>query len=692
MLLLLCTAVYLPGQTSLPPVDRDECRFAQASRQMFESVALSESQRDPRMHSGGLVVPMLVDVPRLNKPPLVYWLQSASAALFTWGKPLNDAIWMYRVPSALCAIVAVFATWRLGLKMFDARAALLAAMLLAAAPMVVWDAHQARADQLLLACTTVCMGALWGVWKARGQGRGPRAEGPKTGQDDSAECGPVPMCDVALSRPSTRAQSPVSKGRRGDPSAFLFWLALGAGIMAKGPVTPLVAGLAILWLSITARSWRWVGSLRPVLGAFIVLACVAPWVWAVAQRQGGLGPYATLVWNEFFARGLRGSKEGHFAPPGTHTVLLAALFWPGSLLTLAGFIAAWKRARGVTNRDREGAAINAQAADALSAHERGASNAPPLRSGFIAAWKRARGVTNRDREGAAINAQAVDALSAHERAASTAPPSRSGFVAWLREPWHGRDAEMFLVAWIVPMWVVFELSMAKLPHYTMPMYPAIALVSARMVMRAGAPTRAMLRGAEGLGVAVWTAIGATVIGLLAFSHFSMRLGGGLDRNQPLVNVATDLSLVIALILSALFLAKAASRALRGRVIASQLLGVAAAALLAGMAGMQVLPRLVPGWMGRALCQVMREHNPAWQRPMASVYVEESMVFGTRGKMVAVGSGEVAGWSERNPTGLVVVRRGSGDAPPPPWRALPPGAWAHSGPTQRNPWVVVERAP
>lgn len=332
MLLLLCAAVYLPGQTSLPPVDRDECRFAQASRQMFESVALPESQRDPKMHGGGLVVPMLVDVPRLNKPPLVYWLQTASAALFTWGRPLEDAIWMYRVPSVLSAIVAVFATWRLGLKMFDARAALLAAMLLAVAPMVVWDAHQARADQLLLACTTVCMGALWGVWRRR-SGRESHAEDERANASESLRW---------------IARTPWG-------TVVLFWLALGAGIMAKGPVTPLVVALAIVWLSLTTRSWRWIGGLRPVLGAVIVLACVAPWVWAVAQRQGGFGPYATLVWDEFFARGIRGSKEGHFAPPGTHTVLLAALFWPGSLLTLAGFIAAWKRARGLDQKpDREG--------------------------------------------------------------------------------------------------------------------------------------------------------------------------------------------------------------------------------------------------------------------------------------------------------------------------------------------------
>ncbi|MDX9912938.1 MAG: hypothetical protein RBS39_14045, partial [Phycisphaerales bacterium] len=38
-LVALCLHAFLPGFFSLPPIDRDESRFAQASRQMYESVA-----------------------------------------------------------------------------------------------------------------------------------------------------------------------------------------------------------------------------------------------------------------------------------------------------------------------------------------------------------------------------------------------------------------------------------------------------------------------------------------------------------------------------------------------------------------------------------------------------------------------------------------------------------------------------
>lgn len=37
LLVLLCLGLYLPGLASLPVTDRDEARFAQATRQMLET-------------------------------------------------------------------------------------------------------------------------------------------------------------------------------------------------------------------------------------------------------------------------------------------------------------------------------------------------------------------------------------------------------------------------------------------------------------------------------------------------------------------------------------------------------------------------------------------------------------------------------------------------------------------------------
>src|SRR5262245_34300071 len=103
LLVVLCLAVYLPGFAALSCVDRDEARIAQARRQLAES--------------GDYVVPRVQGRVRLNKPPLIYWLQSTAARALTRGETWRDAIWMYRVPSLLAAIVAALATWRMGLSM-----------------------------------------------------------------------------------------------------------------------------------------------------------------------------------------------------------------------------------------------------------------------------------------------------------------------------------------------------------------------------------------------------------------------------------------------------------------------------------------------------------------------------------------------------------------------------------------------
>jgi 4-amino-4-deoxy-L-arabinose transferase-like glycosyltransferase len=41
----------------------------------------------------------------------------------------------------------------------------------------------------------------------------------------------------------------------------------------------------------------------------------------------------------------------------------------------------------------------------------------------------------------------------------------------------------FLLAWVVPCWIVFELVVTKLPHYVLPLYPAVAILIAREIER-----------------------------------------------------------------------------------------------------------------------------------------------------------------------------------------------------------------
>lgn len=535
LLVLLGLAVYGPGLFSIPPVDRDESRFAQASRQMLESVALPPAERDPRLHAGGLVVPNVAARPRLNKPPLIYWAQAAAAWLCTAGDPARDAIWMYRLPSVASALIAALATWRLARTMLGERPAWLAGALLAVCPIVVWDAHQARADQLLLACTTAAMLALWRVWSAR------------------------------RDAPPAQWAWPI-----------LFWAALGAGVMTKGPITPMIAALTTLALCLARRDWRWLARLKPIVGLVILAAIVAPWVVAVGQRVGW-HEYTSIILDETLGR-TAGAKEGHWGPPGYHAVLSAVLFWPGSLLTLAAIVRA-TRAAGLLAPVLPGA---------------------PKRS-LTARWRA------RDR------VQSPDA-----------------------------DGALFLLAWLIPAWLVFELVSTKLPHYTMPLYPALAILTARAIdgiVRAAPDAVALAR--ERLGFAVWCLIALAWLGA-----FPIALG---------VLVGSPASLAIGIAagaagLAALALGSARAFA-RGRPLPLHAWAIGAWALVVAVSLGVLLPRARPLWVSAAIARAI----PADASAIGAVgFHEDSLVFLTRGRLERLPDDAGPGWLAAHPGAVLIA--------------------------------------
>ena len=85
----------LPGLLAVPPLDRDESRFAQATAQMLES-------RD-------FVVIHYQDQPRFKKPVGIHWLQAASVSLLS--SPEARQIWAYRIPSLLGAMLETWCEW-----------------------------------------------------------------------------------------------------------------------------------------------------------------------------------------------------------------------------------------------------------------------------------------------------------------------------------------------------------------------------------------------------------------------------------------------------------------------------------------------------------------------------------------------------------------------------------------------------
>ncbi|HEX7969898.1 MAG TPA: glycosyltransferase family 39 protein [Stellaceae bacterium] len=289
---LLCLALYLPGIAALPPLDRDESRFAQATRQMLES--------------GDFLRIRFQDEARNKKPAGIYWLQAASvAALSDAG---STAIWPYRLPSLVGATLAALLTFALGRQLVGAKPALIGAALLASTLGVVAEAHLAKTDAVLLATVVAAQGALGVIY-----------------------------CNAR------RGEAPASWRW-----ALLFWAAQGAGILVKGPLTPLVSLLTAGVLSLADREARWLKGLRPLWGVPVMMAIAAPWFIAITAVTDGafLGEAAG---HDLLGK-LVGAQEAHGAPPGYYLLLLAATFWPGSLLLGPSFAWAWRERAAAAER------------------------------------------------------------------------------------------------------------------------------------------------------------------------------------------------------------------------------------------------------------------------------------------------------------------------------------------------------
>jgi 4-amino-4-deoxy-L-arabinose transferase-like glycosyltransferase len=274
----------LPGLIAVPPLDRDESRFAQATAQMLES-------RD-------FTVIRYQEEPRFKKPVGIHWLQAASVSIFS--NPEDREIWAYRIPSLLGAMLAAAACAWGASAFFGAPAGLLAGALLGATFMLSTEALIAKTDATLCGCTTLAMAALGRIYaEAR--------DGPPAGK---------------------RAW-------------LLFWIGVSVGTLVKGPVAPMVAGLAILSLMASERRATWLGRLKWGWGLIILVAICGPWAWAVTVATDG-GFWSAALGGDLAPK-LAGGQETHGAPPGYHTLLSPILMFPMTLLLPAAAVVAWKR-------------------------------------------------------------------------------------------------------------------------------------------------------------------------------------------------------------------------------------------------------------------------------------------------------------------------------------------------------------
>src|SRR5437764_1272277 len=180
-----CVLFHVAGTWSLPLIDRDEPRFAEASREMRER--------------GDYVVPYFNEQYRFDKPPLTYWAQIASYRFF--GE--ND--FAARLPTAIAAALAALVILAWGYRMADGRTGVWAGLIFTVCLQSFIHGKAAVADMWLVLFVTVAHWAGWELLQVR-------------------------------------------KARTLSAWWLVFYIALALAFLAKGPIgwTPLIA-IALIW-------------------------------------------------------------------------------------------------------------------------------------------------------------------------------------------------------------------------------------------------------------------------------------------------------------------------------------------------------------------------------------------------------------------------------------------------------------
>lgn len=255
ILFFACVLFHIAGTWSLPLIDRDEPRFAEASREMIQR--------------GDYIVPYFNDQLRLDKPPLTYWAQTVSYRIF--GQ--ND--FAARFPAAVAAALLAVTIPVRGLRIGGERVGWRAAIIFTLCLQTFIHAKAAVADMWLALFVST---AHW--------------SGLELLRDGLIQ----------------------SEHRKSDPQYpisiwwFIFYISLALGFLAKGPIAwvPLLTVASTIFYAPNLQLGR---RFKFIRGIALMLAIIAAWgIPALIQTHGeflriGIGRHV-------IGRSL-GAMEGH---------------------------------------------------------------------------------------------------------------------------------------------------------------------------------------------------------------------------------------------------------------------------------------------------------------------------------------------------------------------------------------------
>jgi 4-amino-4-deoxy-L-arabinose transferase-like glycosyltransferase len=218
--------LYLPGLGRPALWEPDEGRYGEIAREMYLS--------------GDYVTPRDNFVRYFEKPPLVYWCETAAISV------LGTNEFAVRLPAALFSAGQVVVTAAIATAMFGEAIGILGALALALSPLFFGFARFATLDPALASFMTSALGAFYFAARSGDFGRG--------------------------------------VGRRW----FLACAAmLALGTLTKGPVAPVLCGaIALIWILIERRG-REIARMPWALSIAIYCAITVPWFVLAAYRNPG---------------------------------------------------------------------------------------------------------------------------------------------------------------------------------------------------------------------------------------------------------------------------------------------------------------------------------------------------------------------------------------------------------------------
>jgi 4-amino-4-deoxy-L-arabinose transferase-like glycosyltransferase len=354
-----CVLFHIAGTWSLPLIDRDEPRFAEASREMIER--------------GDYVVPYFNNHFRFDKPPLTYWAQIASYKIF--GQ--ND--FAARFPSVIAAALTALSVFAWGSRVGTARVGWWSAIIFTLSLQTFLHAKAAVADMWLVLFVTLAHWAGYELLRDR------------------------------LSPPADQTSDPKHQTSHWW---WVFYLSLASGFLAKGPIgwVPLLTvGFTMIFLREAPLARRFAFG----RGLLLMLSIVALWgIPALIQTHGqffvvGIGRH---VIGRSFA-----TMEGH----GANSFGIYLLLLPFYFVTILLSFFPWS---------------------------------------IKLPWL-------------------IRKLWGEKKAEIIR--LRQGYGGQADPDYNGSKIDNYVVIGIAIIFVIFTLVKTKLPHYTLPAFPLLALLLAR---------------------------------------------------------------------------------------------------------------------------------------------------------------------------------------------------------------------